>query len=268
MRARRLARHEFQSTPPVRGATRSDPAYSALSPFQSTPPVRGATSEKFEGYLAAAFQSTPPVRGATIQICSECGEEHISIHAPRAGGDKNLAWKDSVGTVISIHAPRAGGDCSAQTVHTAYPYFNPRPPCGGRRRRNLLSAPEYQFQSTPPVRGATAKACAGILRRAISIHAPRAGGDGSLRSVSAMSPVFQSTPPVRGATPCTGHMPVWLLHFNPRPPCGGRRPVPIFGLPYQNFNPRPPCGGRRRPLSSSFCAVKHFNPRPPCGGRP
>ncbi len=34
-----------------------------------------------------------------------------------------------------------------------------------------------------------------------------------------------------------------------------------------NFNPRPPCGGRR-PSKSAICwGMTYFNPRPPCGGR-
>ena len=34
----------------------------------------------------------------------------ISIHAPRAGGDKDKAYDNATTAEISIHAPRAGGD--------------------------------------------------------------------------------------------------------------------------------------------------------------
>ncbi|QTA93769.1 Uncharacterized protein dnm_098770 [Desulfonema magnum] len=34
--------------------------------FQSTPPVRGATPPDLQKFHQAEFQSTPPVRGATI----------------------------------------------------------------------------------------------------------------------------------------------------------------------------------------------------------
>ena len=57
-------------------------------------------------------------------------------------------------------------------------YFNPRPPCGGRRRQRSGIICKWLFQSTPPVRGATLTYR--TLReelREISIHAPRAGGD-------------------------------------------------------------------------------------------
>ena len=58
-----------------------------------------------------------------------------------------------------------------------------------------------EFQSTPPVRGATIRL---ISERhtdmAISIHAPRAGGDLYNAGIDVLSAKFQSTPPVRGAT--------------------------------------------------------------------
>ena len=92
-------------------------------------------------------------RDVTKQVGHRQG--HISIHAPRAGRD---TWFDGVTDqhYISIHAPRAGRDfqslpCSAQTS-----YFNPRAPCGARRKCALL----YRSGSA-----------------GISIHAPRAGRD-------------------------------------------------------------------------------------------
>ena len=82
--------YKFQSTPPVRGATRRRHAQdtkanqiSIHAPraggdqhctsfigldyiFQSTPPVRGATIYRsLLRHIPVAFQSTPPVRGAT-----------------------------------------------------------------------------------------------------------------------------------------------------------------------------------------------------------
>ena len=58
---------EFQSTRPVRGATKTLTSFEcSTSKFQSTRPVRGATGF-FVPLLAfsARFQSTRPVRGAT-----------------------------------------------------------------------------------------------------------------------------------------------------------------------------------------------------------
>ena len=56
-----------------------------------------------------------------------------------------------------------------------------------------------KFQSTPPVWGATDRPDPAAVRRWISIHAPRVGGDGS---------------------DYVGCLPA--VYFNPRPPCGGR----------------------------------------------
>ena len=148
---------------------------------------------------------------------------HISIHAPRAGGDVPAFGGDSAIQCISIHAPRAGGD----------------------------SGKPHDVQ----------------WRLYISIHAPRAGGD------------------IDGDSRCK-----YVMHFNPRPPCGGRLDVPcvVRGV-LRDFNPRPPCGGRPPPqqrqqppgpfqstppvrgATLSFArfmqSMRYFNPRPPCGGR-
>ena len=57
----------------------------------------------------------------------------ISIHAPREGGDNYILYDPRLAD-ISIHAPREGGDVS--------------PPSDCSK--------DAEFQSTPPVRGATA----------------------------------------------------------------------------------------------------------------
>ena len=105
------------------------------------------------------------------------GTADISIHAPRAGSDYVFpGWK--ISRKISIHAPRAGSDgLSGQIVISYYEFqstlpvrgatlsnvlilsmvvdFNPRSPCGERRKLRSIKR----------------------LRDKISIHAPRAGSD-------------------------------------------------------------------------------------------
>ena len=56
------------------------------------------------------------------------------------------------------------------------------------------------FQSTLPVWGATLVKTLKILRRAISIHAPRVGSDREAKLDEQLSNIFQSTLPVWGAT--------------------------------------------------------------------
>ena len=152
----RRSSRKFQSTHPVRGATIYTHIADADKAFQSTHPVRGATRRHPPYAVAFVFQSTHPVRGAT-RPCSRrsltdgdfnprtpCGVRRsvraavhpwrgISIHAPRAGCDRG-ARTGRAYPQISIHAPRAGCDA------------------GGCSRQHIVD----RFQSTHPVRGATA----------------------------------------------------------------------------------------------------------------
>ena len=79
---------------------------------------------------------------------------------------------------------------------------------------------------------------------------------------------FQSTSPVWRTTLFRYNRRRTQIHFNPRPPCGGRpKSIIRTAKKYRYFNPRPPCGGRRRRLNRKTLEL-YFNPRPPCGGRP
>ena len=101
------------------------------------------------------FQSTRPVRGAT-------GNGRAS----------------TVARAVSIHAPRTGRDVRRRRRFQCRPCFNPRAPYGARHRREQRGSRKHGFQSTRPVRGATASASA----------------------TCAAFKMFQSTRPVRGAT--------------------------------------------------------------------
>ena len=120
------------------------------------------------------------MRGATNQAHEHCAQNHISIHAPRAGSDERVSMKmnktidisihapragsdNNVSihlhhfhTKISIHAPRAGSDPSSKFTLFTIKYFNPRSPCGERLKSSLSFTHFLIFQSTLPVRGATA----------------------------------------------------------------------------------------------------------------
>ena len=101
---------------------------------------------------------------------------------------------------------------------------------------------------------------------------------------------FQSTPSARRATFSLVALRIWSLHFNPRPPRGGRPSCTISSKPLLiNFNPRPPRGGRpvmqdglnryvkfqstpsarraTRRIINQLRTIINFNPRPPRGGR-
>ena len=79
------------------------------------------------------FQSTLPMRGATFARLFFTPKQTISIHAPHAGSDLKSVFS----------APK-------------FTNFNPRSPCGERRLLFLALASMTIFQSTLPMRGATA----------------------------------------------------------------------------------------------------------------
>ena len=168
----------------------------------------------------------------------------ISIHAPREGGDLVFLEIFHSSTDFNPRPPR-GGRRVEQTHSISIQHFNPRPPRGGRLRRGRLSWSAFDFNPRPP-RGGRLRlqlSLRGLLL--ISIHAPREGGDsaGSMRSRHRV--VFQSTPPARGATMPVQAVQGEVLHFNPRPPRGGRPVTFMDALASEDFNPRPPRGGRR-----------------------
>ena len=79
------------------------------------------------------FQSTRPLRGATVNF----------THKPSA-------------VTISIHAPLAGRDMLPCIYSYLQSDFNPRAPCGARRASLHMTFTPRLFQSTRPLRGATA----------------------------------------------------------------------------------------------------------------
>ena len=107
--------------------------------------------------ISALFQSTRPVRDATTAVSEALAKQQVSIHASRAGRDKNSA-------------------CG----HSSRSCFNPRVPCGTRPTTRLRAAITQKFQSTRPVRDATTQDYTGEYVVAVSIHASRAGRDCSI----------------------------------------------------------------------------------------
>ena len=129
-----------------------------LDGFQSTPPVKAATYTMLFLYNIMAisihaareggdlpmfifranctvFQSTPPVKAATYARWGVYNKGKISIHAAREGGDDGGDDTVSGAVVISIHAAREGGDLTWISSLTTLKIF----------------------QSTPPVKAATAE---------------------------------------------------------------------------------------------------------------
>ena len=151
---RGLERH-FNPRAPC-GARRNEARASvSASKFQSTRPMRGATRKAAFIQCNFLFQSTRPMRGATMHTWKSLFHSRISIHAPHAGRDKyacliilsNLHFNPRAPCgarriprhvrhqerQISIHAPHAGRDPTSLVEIHWFRHFNPRAPCGARR---------------------------------------------------------------------------------------------------------------------------------------
>ena len=144
--------------------------------FNPRPPRGGRPEPHHDGGVGVTFQSTPPARGATGHVGVVGLETDDFNPRPPRGGRPSAGGADPGAERISIHAPREGGDPHCSAIALAMPDFNPRPPRGGRRRSRSRSL--QTFQSTPPARGATPYTDNRRILSAISIHAPREGGDG------------------------------------------------------------------------------------------
>ena len=148
-------RRQFQSTHPLRGATRLRhvrPEHSIY--FNPRTPCGVRPTAAQDVTPSSGFQSTHPLRGATGKTRLYVDVDTISIHAPLAGCDAQVPHVQQ-GKPISIHAPLAGCDLCDKT-HNLY---------------------EKKFQSTHPLRGATNVSCKHNTITGISIHAPLAGCD-------------------------------------------------------------------------------------------
>ena len=150
------------------------------------------------------------------------------------------------GDAISIHAPRVGSDAQDRPGDGGGAQdFNPRSPCGERRRiRGGRNIPCQIFQSTLPVWGATVAGGDHPDGHGISIHAPRVGSDSSPRLTCSRRRNFNPR------SPCgERHVPVelWMQRVGisiHAPRVGSDSGSPTTASPSNNFNPRSPCGER------------------------
>ena len=103
--------------------------------FQSTRPLRAATRKvgKHNRWISISIHAALAGRdgaeaGAGVLL------PRISIHAALAGRDGG-SEEEGTASEISIHAALAGRDLFAWGVCAATDDFNPRGPCGPRRRQ-------------------------------------------------------------------------------------------------------------------------------------
>ena len=145
----------------------------------------------------------------------------ISIHAPREGGDPGINAEGFVPTIFQSTPPARGATLPTVGAHQSGSHFNPRPPRGGRQGYEVWQRPATLFQSTPPARGATQMIHSVNINKGISIHAPREGGDRSVTPILTW-PFISIHAPREGGDGNPVFLELGLVHFNPRPPRGGR----------------------------------------------
>ena len=167
---------------------------------------------------------------------------------------------------ISIHAPRVGSDFFTVGIKISPIYFNPRSPCGERHQVKADLAAGKLFQSTLPVWGATRKALSGSQGISISIHAPRVGSDprdcptAARCGISIHAPRVGSDVTFRDGQQC-------LFYFNPRSPCGERRPNNWDNVQAYSISIHAPRVGSDKQDHAHPGREGDFNPRSPCGER-
>ena len=128
-----LSAREFQSTLPLRGATKRIRHGTHGLHISIHAPLAGSDHPPVPTFCPhPAFQSTLPLRGATALDVRVAQCHVISIHAPLAGSDLSGLSGKRERLEISIHAPLAGSDCLGHTGSTCWCHFNPRSPCGER----------------------------------------------------------------------------------------------------------------------------------------
>ncbi len=173
---------KFQSTRPLRGATPEliHDMGVWLRLFQSTRPLRGATIAQGNKIIvkshisihapltgrdcvelvplarSEAFQSTRPLRGATGPSGGPVRRRRISIHAPLTGRDTTGRVGGTGMNYFNPRAPYGARQCNGVRGE-AEKDFNPRAPYGARQSLLPRQVKKPRFQSTRPLRGATAK---------------------------------------------------------------------------------------------------------------
>ena len=127
-------------------------------------------------------------------------------------------------------------------MQNGYANFNPRSPCGERLDNIFGCISPILFQSTLPLRGATALEKSNRDFDKISIHAPLAGSD-RRHAKGTAGPGLSIHAPLAGSDTSF----VMVLHpghdFNPRSPCGERRHGPSYTIPELVFQSTLPLRG-------------------------
>ena len=280
----------FQSTHPLRGATKRWNFVSTLASISIHAPLAGCDKHGTgQPRRFTRFQSTHPLRGATIKIKRTRTKRSISIHAPLAGCDPLSTYPPALMFAFQSTHPLRGATASLIPCSLSFAISIHAPLAGC----DVFSIPSFalrQISIHAPLAGCD-HLCPSISRRyhTISIHAPLAGCD--LVDKELFDRICISIhAPLAGCDLNLNIAVSHRLHFNPRTPCGVRRIFtrqttifrqfqsthPLRGATSKpkrqtqslQFQSTHPLRGATRLSMTPWSRLRNFNPRTPCGVRP
>jgi len=161
--------------------------------------VKGATLKPGMYFCSACVSIHAPSEGSDCHRRSQVRHQVVSIHAPSEGSD---IFSPSCASppAVSIHAPSEGSDPLDDIFRIDANQFQSTLPVKGATAAPTSCFHSRQFQSTLPVKGATVDDPFKNREEAVSIHAPSEGSDETLLALIDFITAFQSTLPVKGAT--------------------------------------------------------------------
>ena len=169
----------FQSTRPLRGATRTYPTLWQTHPISIHAPLAGRDFDHDN------------IRRAL---------EYFNPRAPCGARPSRLNVRSTATVFQSTRPLRGATRLYKQQPFRLLVFQSTRPLRGATRLYKQQPFRLLVFQSTRPLRGATTKIGAEVVQDAISIHAPLAGRDAEFVIPTRLPGIFQSTRPLRGAT--------------------------------------------------------------------
>ena len=209
---------EFQSTHPLRGATRFPARACSCNCISIHAPLAGCDSASPATMAATSAYFNPRTPCGVRQRCGRnrvperrnfnprtpCGVRpgffarllyiirFQSTHPLRGATLSDSRMFSSVG-FQSTHPLRGATSQFNRLCKQPY-HFNPRTPCGVRPLTARCPLIAILFQSTHPLRGATSLLCHDERLLGISIHAPLAGCDYSPRNLTPASAISIHAP--------------------------------------------------------------------------
>ena len=173
--------------------------------FYPRPPCGGRRGRCVCTLNRSPFLSTSPLRGTTGYTVLFRDYPNISIHVPLAGDDSE-EMPTQAEIEISIHVPLAGDDDTRLRKTCDLEHFYPRPPCGGRRRRQpSLTTKYWYFYPRPPCGGRPCVWVVDMIAAGFLSTSPLRGTTRLLFSARRTINKFLSTSPLRGTTrDCAG----------------------------------------------------------------